>query len=329
MAFSFFNSVMNKASSASSMTGTASQVLKGLQNPDPLQGISGILTATAGRSKLARKLLTLDSKIKDIMTKFGGMADTFRGPKPPTKVWDEDPNGPLRKMEGRPDPQLGIDWYAEVVSPFADDDIIPSIYIEQINTPSLTIAIREVFREGTVRKYVDGVSVGNINVTFYLDIEGTARKFLYSWLNAQYSNYYGTYTGAFEYKKQIVISVNDPSGTTTARAVLGGCFITEINSEEYVPGSSEPVKLSATLSVDTFECISVLDDNVSAKSSMLKQLSASDYRNVLPTNNSLLSMIPSKFTNGISTGVSSAVSSAQKSLETAGAAASSKLRSLF
>lgn len=325
MGFSVFNTALNTISKGTSAIGTGSQVLQGLKNPDPFQGISGILTATAGRSKLARKLLTIDSKLRDIVTKVGGIGEMFKTPQPPIKVWKDDPNAVVKQMEGRPDPQMPFDWYAEVISPFAEDDLIPSIYIEEIQTPNITISTFEVFRDGTTRKYVDGVSIVDIQCKFYLDIEGTARKFLYSWLNAQYSNKYGTYTGAFEYKKQISISIVDPSQTVSARVVLGGVFIREITSETFST-SGEPLGLQASLSVDTIEVISISDDTISSRSSALKSLSASDYRNnMLPKGNSLMSFIPTKYT----TMFNDTVASAEAQMESAKASAVNKIRSFF
>lgn len=319
------NSVMNTVSKGSSIVGTGSQVLQGLKNPDPFQGLTGILTATAGRSKLARKLLMVDSKIRDIMNKVSGIGETFNTPQPPIKVWKDDPDAIVKKMEGRADPQMSYDWYAEVISPHADDELIDPIYIEEISMPSVTIETMDVYRDGINRKYVVGTAFSDVQVTFYLDVEGTARKFLHSWLNAQYSIKYGTYTGAFEYKKQIAISVMDQTQTVSARGVLGGVFIKEITGEQYTPGNPEPVKMQATLSVDTFEVIPVLDDNISAKSSALRSLSVSDYRNAIPTNNSLMSFIPTKITNSIG----NIKSSVTAQMESARAGAVNKIKSFF
>ena len=91
MGLSVFNTALNKVSKVSSFAGTGSQVIRGLKNPNLAQGVSGVLTALAGRSKLAKKLLTIDSKFKDILTKIGGIGDLFRDPKAPIEVWSDSP----------------------------------------------------------------------------------------------------------------------------------------------------------------------------------------------------------------------------------------------
>lgn len=276
MGLSVFNTALNTVSRVSSFVGTGSQVVTGLKNPNTAQGISGVLTALAGRSNTARKLLTLDSKFKDILTKVGGVQDIFgSGPKPPIKVWPEDPNSILNQASARPDPQMNFCWEARIISLNAADDLILPIYIEEISVPNVTLEQHAVFRDGVERSYIAGVTINSCNIKLYEDVTGTAAKFMLSWANAGYSNSQGTFTGAFEYKKQIVISMLDPYGTVSARFVLGGCFPTSLlDGYDLNSGAATPISPSATISVDTLECISINDDLISSRSSALAAMSA-------------------------------------------------------
>lgn len=276
MRLSVFNTALNTVSKASSFAGTGSQVIRGLKNPNLSQGVSGVLTALAGRSKLAKKLLTIDSKFKDILTKVGGIQDLFGSePKPPTTVWSEDPNSILNQATARPDPQMNFCWEAQIVSLNEADELILPIYIEEISIPNITLEQHTVFREGVERSYIAGVTINSCNIKLYEDVTGTAAKFMLSWANAGYSNKHGTFTGSFEYKKQIVISMLDPYGTVSARFVLGGCFPTSLlDGYDLSSGAATPVSASATISVDTIECISINDDLISSRSSALASMSS-------------------------------------------------------
>jgi hypothetical protein len=272
MGLSVFNTALNTVSKVSSFVGTGSQVLQGIKNPDLGQGISGVLTAVAGRSKFAKKLLTIDSRVKDIFTKLGGISDILGGsnPKDPIKVWDEDPKSFLNQAKSRPDPQMNFSWIAEVVSPNEDDELIEPIYIEEISAPIVTIEQHNVFREGSESSYISGVAIAGVTVKLYEDILGTAAKFIMSWVNIGYSNEYSTFTGSLEYKKQIVISLLDPYGTVSAKFVLGGCFPTSaMNGYDFTSGAGAPINPTVTLSVDTLECVAVNDDMIEARMSVL------------------------------------------------------------
>ena len=193
MGLSVFNTALNKVSKASSFAGTGSQVIRGLKNPNLAQGVSGVLTALAGRSKLAKKLLTIDSKFKDILTKIGGIGDLFRDPKAPIEVWSDspysigkqaqaqpdpyngepaeplavwkkDPDSIINQATARPDPQMNFSWTAEIYSLNEEDQMLESIYIEEISAPTITLEQYPVFREGVERNYVSGITISSINI---------------------------------------------------------------------------------------------------------------------------------------------------------------------
>lgn len=301
MGLSVFNTALNKVSKVSSFAGTGSQVIRGLKNPNLAQGVSGVLTALAGRSKLAKKLLTIDSKFKDILTKIGGIGDLFRDPKAPIEVWSDspysigkqaqaqpdpyngepaeplavwkkDPDSIINQATARPDPQMNFSWTAEIYSLNEEDQLLESIYIEEISAPTITLEQYPVFRDGVERNYVSGVTISSINIKLYEDILGTAAKFMLSWANCAYSNTYGTFTGSFEYKKQIMISLLDPYGTVSARFVLGGCFPTTLlEGYNFTSGAGTPISPTATISVDTIECISIGDEDIEARIAGLAQ----------------------------------------------------------
>lgn len=273
MGISAFNSALNKVSKVSSFVGTGSQVYKGLTNPDLAQGVSGVLTALAGRSKLAKKLLTIDSRVKDIFTKIGGISDTFKTPGAPIEVWPNDPNSIVNQARARLDPQMNFSWIAEIYSVNEEDKFIEPIYIEEISAPVITMEQHVTFREGMERNYIAGVSIASINIKLYEDVASTAAKFMLSWANAGFSNEHGTFTGSFEYKKSIVISMLDPYGTTSARFVLGGCFPTSLlDGYNFTSGAATPISPTATISVDTVECISINDDLIVNRAGALSSM---------------------------------------------------------
>jgi hypothetical protein len=332
MGLSVFNTALNTISKVSSISGTGSQVVRGLKNPNTAQGISGVLTALSGRSKTARKLLTIDSKFKDILTKVGGIQDLFGSePKAPTKVWSTDPNSTLNQATSRPDPQMNFCWEAQIISINEVDELIAPIYIEEISVPSITLEQHAVFREGVERNYIAGLTINSCNIKLYEDVTGTASKFMLSWANAGYSNKLGTFTGAFEYKKQIMISLLDPYGTVSARFVLGGCFPTSIlDGYDFTSGAATPISASATLSVDTIECISVNDDLIRSRSSALAAMS-SDIRNTTPKSylEDRFGQEVNKLRNDTFSKAESVLDSVRGRAESAASSALGKIKSFF
>jgi hypothetical protein len=332
MGLSVFNTALNTISKVSSFTGTGSQVIRGLKNPNPAQGISGVLTALSGRSSAARKLLTIDSKFKDILTKVGGINDLLSNdPKPPTKVWSEDPNSIVNQATSRPDPQMNFCWEARLVSLNEADELIAPIYIEEISVPGITLEQHTVFREGVERSYIAGVSINSCNIKLYEDVTGTAAKFMLSWANAGYSNTFGTFTGSFEYKKQIVISLLDPYGTVSARFVLGGCFPTSlIDGYDFTSGAATPISPTAVISVDTLECISINDDLISSRSSALASM-ASDPRVGTPSSSleSMLGQNLNQLRNSSFAKAEEAYASIRGRAESAASSALGKIQSFF
>lgn len=332
MGLSVFNTALNTISKVSSISGTGSQVIRGLKNPNTAQGVSGVLTALAGRSNTARKLLTLDSKFKDILTKVGGIQDLFgNDPKAPTKVWSTDPNSIINQATSRPDPQMNFCWEAQIISINEADELIAPIYIEEISVPSITLEQHTVFREGIERNYIAGLTINACNIKLYEDVTGTASKFMLSWANAGYSNKLGTFTGSFEYKKQIMISLLDPYGTVSARFILGGCFPTSIlDGYDFTSGAATPISASATLSVDTLECISINDDLIRSRSSALAAMS-SDLRNTTPKSylEDRFGQDINKLRNDTFGKAESALDSVRGRAESAASSALGKIKSFF
>lgn len=326
MVISVFNTALNRISKASSITGTGSQVLRGIKNPNPAQGVSGVLTALSGRSKTARKLLTIDSKFRDVLTKVGGIASMFTDgtSNRAMNVWEEDPNSVLNQAKGRLDPQMNFTWEARIISINTKDECILPIYIEEISAPNITMEQHAVFREGMERSYISGVTIGPINIKLYEDITSTAAKFMLSWANAGYSNQYGTFTGSWDYKKSIMISMLDPYGTVSARFVLGGCFPTSLlDGYDFISGAAAPISPTATLSVDTVECISIGDHRIATKYNAITSM-ASDLQGGIPNSNLSLD---SKF--GISSKLAKLQNSAAERAESAATSAFGKIKSFF
>lgn len=273
MGISAFNTALNRVSKVNSFVGTGSQVYQGLTNPDLAQGASGVLTALAGRSKFARKLLTIDSRVKDIFTKLGGIGDMFKVPTAPIQVWPADPNSIVNQATARLDPQMNFSWTAEIYSTNEEDKFIEPIYIEEISAPVMTLEQHVTFREGMERNYIAGITIASINIKLYEDVTSTAAKFMLSWANAGYSNKLGTFTGSFEYKKSIVISMLDPYGTVSARFILGGCFPTSLlDGYNFTSGAATPISPTATISVDTVECISLNDELIASRAGALSSM---------------------------------------------------------
>ena len=127
------------------------------------------------------------------------------------------------EIDNRPDPQASFQWVAMLPYGF------PPIYVEDANitfpqTDSLP------FHVLNTKRYMPGfVDVEGISLTFYEDIFGTSLIYhlLWSELVRDSNGYYGD---PFDYKRNIVVSLLDPSGKPTMNAKCIGIWPQGIGS---------------------------------------------------------------------------------------------------
>lgn len=155
----------------------------------------------------------------------------------------------LEAMSKRGDPVLSVDWLGLVMD--QGREAINWAYLDTIQTPSITIEPRSVFRGGTMKHYAGPISVDSMNITLYTDSNGDALKLASSWMASVYDNEFGNYKKPSEYKKQIWLYMFDAARQTVCLMKFYGCFPTSWGSYSMEGSGSSPVPTTMTLSVDS------------------------------------------------------------------------------
>jgi hypothetical protein len=195
----------------------------------------------------------------------GGLKDGLKKapiplrPKPadPYQSLTSEPNGFtkqdfLREMLARPDPLLSFEWIGVLQDAANPTGVIPSIYIDAIDTPSLSIDKTGVFRQGSNTFFAGVQSVSEVSVTLYSDRTGKAMRFASSWFDHTIANANGNYNLPRDYKKELIIYMFDVERRVVVSLHLHGVF--PINWDPYaLNDSAEPLKTRLTLSVDSIE----------------------------------------------------------------------------
>jgi T4-like virus tail tube protein gp19 len=151
----------------------------------------------------------------------------------------------------RGDPLLNIDWIGIIVDK-SNPKAIEWSYIQAIQTPSLQVESKPVFRAGKMSHYAGIVSVENINISLYTDTTGKALKLASSWIDLIYNNRTGDYRLPKEYKKEVFVYFLDPAQKTVCVMKFFGCFPVSWNSYSLDGNQSSMLVTTLDLAVDSF-----------------------------------------------------------------------------
>lgn len=268
IATSDFSSIKGAIKGGQGALGGMKSVAAALGNKKIMKtlGQAGTVLGQANRLNQTYQNISKALGIKDprALLKKGGLTNGLKGlpakkAEPPT--FDDsltgNPNGFtaqhfLQEMLSRPDPLLSFEWIGVIYDSSNPTGVIPSIYIDAIDTPSLSIDKTAVFRQGSNTFFAGTQSVSDVSITLYSDRTGKAMRFASSWFDHTVANRNGNYSLPRDYKKEIVIYIYDARRRVVVPLLLHGVF--PINWEGYaLNDSSEPLKTRLTLSVDSME----------------------------------------------------------------------------
>lgn len=151
----------------------------------------------------------------------------------------------------RGDPLLNIDWVGMVIDR-SNPKALDWHYLQAIQTPSLQVQPKPVFRAGKMSHYAGALSVENINVTLYSDTTAKALKFASSWMANIYNNQTGDYYLPKDYKKDVYVYLLDSKLATVCLFKFFGCFPTNWASYSLQGGQAEMLPTTLDLTVDAF-----------------------------------------------------------------------------
>lgn len=231
------------------------------------RGLDSAYDAQRNIRGFAYKVNGLMGQVDNVSKFINGLTNpSVNNPKEP--VSGEGKRNRLEAMSARGDPLLSVDWLGLVMDHGRES--INWAYLDTIQTPSITIEPRTVFRGGTMKHYAGPISVDSMNISLYTDSTGNAMKLASSWLSSVYDNEFGNYKRPSEYKKQIWLYMFDAARKTVCLMKFYGCFPTSWSSYGMESSGSNPIPTSLTLSVDSVS----IDADANSVSASLTSASA-------------------------------------------------------
>lgn len=158
----------------------------------------------------------------------------------------------LKAMLARKDPLLAFEWVGVINDPSSPSGVIPSIYIDSIDTPSLQMDKTAIYKQGSNVYFAGAQSVNDATMTLYSDASGMAFRVASSWFGLTMQNETGNFRLPKDYKKEVVIYIFDAQRKAVVTLHLHGVF--PINWDSYnLNETADPLQTRLTLSVDSIE----------------------------------------------------------------------------
>lgn len=113
---------------------------------------------------------------------------------------------------------------------------LPWYYVEEANCPFRNFQLTSVFRDGRKRHYPGQYTVGNLRLSFYMDLDNNAANYINAWGNTILQPYTassltsaGNFGRASGYKLPIYVYLLDPAKNTLITLEYTECFPTNPN----------------------------------------------------------------------------------------------------
>lgn len=157
--------------------------------------------------------------------------------------------GPLSEMLQRGDPVLAFEWIGVIIDP-ANPNPIPSVYIESIQAPGISIQADNRFFNGRNLAYPGTVLSDNLSIQLYNDNTGAAAALVTSWFEDTLLTDTGGYKRPSQFKKTVLLQVHDIKGKPIYTVEFGGCWPVSGMSDQWAYSASDPRPIQLSLSVD-------------------------------------------------------------------------------
>lgn len=157
----------------------------------------------------------------------------------------------IEAAEARGDPLLSMDWLAVIIDR-SNPKAIEWSYIQAVQTPSIQIEPRSVFRAGKMAHYAGILSVENLSISMYTDTQARALKLVSSWVGSIYDNNSGNYKLPKDYMKDVYVYLLDSTYSTVCVMKFFKCFPTSWTSYSLDTSQTSPIVTTFDLSVETF-----------------------------------------------------------------------------
>ena len=209
----------------------------------------------------------------------------------------------LQNSIARPDPHMLNRWVAYIVDPTsiyeepgAAGATPPKIehYIDEITTPSFSVAPDHVYREGKNHTYAGNVSIENIDLGFYPDCDSFTANFVDSWCGLAYNRRTNTFNVPSKYKKTIVIELLDPANQPSLIVKLYGCFPLS-RASIGLNSTSDFATIRLNVSVDDVEFIYEHTSNYRSRPKLVDLSKQGFGANLLDSATSAFSKIANRF----------------------------------
>jgi len=265
-----FSTAIGAISAGQSILGGVNQVAAGLGSRS-IQKLAGSVGNTLGQlnraAQTASRVNGIFNDLSDAWSTSDNLVDFFRngfvgGAKTARSIFGEEESRFktnsftaqhfLRIMLSRGDPLLAFEWVGFINDPANPAGILPSIYVDAIDTPSLQYEKNSLYKAGINTSYAGALSVSELGLTLYSDTTGKAFRVASSWFGAVRANESGNYRLPRDYKKEIVVYIFDAKRKAVVSMHIHGTF--PVAWEQYsLNESADPLRTRLQLSVDTVE----------------------------------------------------------------------------
>lgn len=213
--------------------------------------LDDLATVNAAKQDLSNVQNLLRNGLKNPLGAFDqlqGLASKYFGAN--NKDAGLGPQSPMEKMLARKDPLNNINWDARIYD--SSGRTISGYFIDTIQTPSIGIETRSVFRSGKMQHYAGNLSMDNVNITMLATADAGNLKLASSWIQDVYDNQTGNYGLPSVYKKKIKVIILDVALRQACVLTLYGCWPTAWSSMDLSTGSAINMYVTMSLSVDSF-----------------------------------------------------------------------------
>jgi hypothetical protein len=246
----------NPAAAVNQLLQTPGNVISGIDNSIRNIPYVGPIAASA----LADIGLTSSSINLDLQNMLG-LSDGTTGLSATSSNNGVNEGNSLAGALARSDPLLDFNWYClmpQINGTPMGSVGLPWYYVIEAHVPFRTYQTRTIFRQGLDKKYISKYSVGDLELTMYMDTQHNAWDYLKAWNAAIIKPFTAqealTKSGQFLPpalgKQTIYIYLMDNTKLTVHQILLTGCLPVSINPFSLASDSNGMVTAKVTFSVD-------------------------------------------------------------------------------
>lgn len=152
-------------------------------------------------------------------------------------------------MSGYGEPLDGFKWCIEALPVFGGLTV-PKEYVLEASIPMPTFGSKQKQTAATVITLPDVGEISGFDLTLHEDQKGSSFNYIITWMEHVQNPHSGGYYLPFNYKRDLIVQLQNKKGEIAIRAKLKGCFPLSPTPITLTGGGGEVVKISCNMAVD-------------------------------------------------------------------------------